>query len=67
MITAQAEAELRAIRELARGCEKSHGKQQTALMFSALADRLDGFLSEHGETAWRSRVADPRATRAEAQ
>ncbi|MBZ9888086.1 hypothetical protein LB559_09055 [Mesorhizobium sp. BR1-1-3] len=56
MITAQAEAELRAITELARGCEKSHGKKQTALMFSALADRLDSVLEQHGETAWRKRA-----------
>lgn len=56
MINAQAEAELRAITSLARGCEKSHGKKQTALLFSALADRLDTFINEHGETAWRSRV-----------
>ncbi|MBZ9973468.1 hypothetical protein LB517_27955 [Mesorhizobium sp. BR1-1-12] len=52
MITAQAEAELRSIVSLARGCEKSHGKKQTALLFGALADRLDGFLERHGETAW---------------
>lgn len=57
MITAQAEAELRAITELARGCEKSHGKKQTALMFSALADRLENVLELHGETAWRRRAA----------
>lgn len=56
MINAQAEAELRAIVALTRGCEKSHGKKQTALLFSALADRLDAFLAEHGETAWRGRV-----------
>ncbi|TPM59013.1 hypothetical protein FJ959_09070 [Mesorhizobium sp. B2-2-4] len=57
MITAQAEAELRAVAELARGCEKSHGKKQTALLFSALADRLDNFIEQHGETAWRMRTA----------
>lgn len=56
MITAQAESELRAITELARGCEKSHGKKQTALLFSALADRLENFVEQHGETAWRQRV-----------
>ncbi len=57
MITAQAEAELRAISSLARGCEKSHGKKQTALLFSALADRLDALVEQHGETAWRKRAA----------
>ncbi|MBZ9984976.1 hypothetical protein LB521_27970 [Mesorhizobium sp. BR-1-1-8] len=57
MITAQAEAELRSIVSLARGCEKSHGKKQTAMMFGALADRLDNFIEQHGETAWRKRVA----------
>lgn len=57
MISTAAESELRAIRELARGCEKSHGHKQTALLFSALADRLDGFLEQHGETAWRNRAA----------
>ncbi|TPJ86920.1 MULTISPECIES: hypothetical protein [unclassified Mesorhizobium] len=56
MINQQAEAELRAITELARGCEKSHGKKQTALLFSALADRLENFIEQHGETAWRQRV-----------
>jgi hypothetical protein len=56
VITAAAEAELRAITELARGCEKSHSKKQTALLFSALADRLDNFLEQHGETAWRRRI-----------
>ncbi|MBZ9922002.1 hypothetical protein LB579_30385 [Mesorhizobium sp. BR1-1-7] len=57
MINQQAEAELRAITELARGCEKSHGKKQTALLFCALADRLENFIEQHGETAWRLRVA----------
>ena len=56
MLTASAEAELRAIKELARGCEKSHGQAQTAKLFSALADRLDNFLEQHGEAAWRRRV-----------
>lgn len=56
MINAQAEAELRSIANLARGCEKSHGNKQTALMFSALADRLDNFVAKHGETAWRERA-----------
>lgn len=60
MITAQAEAELRAITELARGCEKSHGKKQTALMFSALADRIDNVIEQHGETAWRNRTLGVR-------
>jgi hypothetical protein len=56
MLTAAAESELRAITSLARGCEKSHGKKQTALLFSALADRLDNFIEEHGEAAWRRRT-----------
>jgi len=56
MLNAQAESELRAITNLARGCDKSHGHKQTALLFSALADRLDTFLEEHGEAAWRRRV-----------
>lgn len=56
MLTAQAEAELRAIAMLARGCEKSLSTKQTAFMFAALADRLDNFLEEHGEAAWRRRV-----------
>jgi hypothetical protein len=47
MITAQAEAELRAIKDLARGCEKSAGRKQTALLFSALADRLDALIAQH--------------------
>lgn len=51
MISTAAEAELRAITSLARGCEKSHGKKQTALLFSALADRLDAFLSAHAQAA----------------
>lgn len=58
MISTQAEAELRSIVSLARGCEKSHGKKQTALLFSALADRLDNLLDQHGETAWRRRAAE---------
>lgn len=58
MINAQAEAELRAIAELARGCEKAHGKKQTALMFSALADRVDSVIEQHGETAWRKRASN---------
>lgn len=57
MISTAAEAELRAIRELARGCEKSHGKKQTAMLFGALADRLDNLLEQHGETEWRKRAA----------
>ena len=56
MLTAQAEAELRAIASLARGCEKSHGAKQTALMFSALADRMDAVLEQYGEAAWRRRT-----------
>ena len=58
MINAQIESELRAIAELARGCEKSHGKKQTALMFSALADRVDNVIEQHGETAWRQRASN---------
>lgn len=57
MLNFQAEAELRAILALTRGCEKSHGRTQTAVLFSALADRLDNFIEQHGETAWRRRVA----------
>ncbi|ESX78503.1 hypothetical protein [Mesorhizobium sp. LSHC414A00] len=57
MINAQAEAELRAITTLARGCEKSHGKKQTAMLFGALADRLDNLLEQHGETEWRKLAA----------
>ena len=56
MLTAPEESELRAIKDLARGCEKGHGHKQTALLFSALADRLDNFIEEHGEAAWRRRV-----------
>lgn len=52
MLTAQAEAELRAIKELARGCHKA----TNSTLFSALADRLDSFLEDHGEAAWRRRV-----------
>lgn len=64
MLTAQAESELRAILSLTRGCEKAGGHKQTAKLFSALADRLDNFLEEHGEAAWRRRVnsAPLRAT-----
>lgn len=58
VISTQAEAELRSIASLARGCEKSHGKKQTALLFSALADRLDTIIEQHGETAWRQRAAE---------
>lgn len=57
MLNLQAEAELRAILALTRGCEKSHGRQQVALLFAALGDRLDNFIEQHGETAWRRRVA----------
>lgn len=56
MLTANVESELRAIKELARGCEKAHGHKQTALLFSALADRIENLIEEHGETAWRRRV-----------
>lgn len=56
MLTAAAESELRAIKELARGCEKAHGHKQTALLFSALADRLDNVIEEYGEAAWRRRT-----------
>lgn len=56
MLTANVESELRAIKELARGCEKAHGHKQTALLFSALADRIENVIEEHGETAWRRRV-----------
>ena len=52
MLTAAAEAELRAIKELARGCHQASNN----VLFSALADRLDNFLKEHGEAAWRRRV-----------
>lgn len=56
MLTRQEEHELRAITALTRGCEKSHGTKQVALLFSALADRLDNVLEEHGEAAWRRRT-----------
>lgn len=56
MLTANVESELRAIKELARGCEKAHGHKQTALLFSALADRIENVIEEHGETAWRRRM-----------
>jgi hypothetical protein len=62
MLTAAAESELRAILSLTRGCEKSHGQAQTAKLFSALADRLDNFLEQHGEAAWR-RMVNNNATR----
>lgn len=52
MLTAQAESELRAIKELARGCHRA----TSDVLFSALADRLDNFLEQHGEAAWRRRV-----------
>lgn len=53
MLTRQEETELRTIKELARGCEKSLSTKQTAFMFAALADRLDDFIDKHGEAAWR--------------
>lgn len=56
MLTAAAESELRAILSLTRGCEKSHGHKQVALLFGALGDRLESFVEEHGEAAWRRRV-----------
>lgn len=56
MLNAQAEADLRAILALTRGCEKAHGKQQVALLFAALGDRLEVVLEEYGETAWKRRV-----------
>lgn len=56
MLTAPEESELRAILTLPRGCEKSLSTKQTAFMFAALADRLDNFIEEHGEAAWRRRV-----------
>lgn len=58
MLTAPEESELRAIKDLARGCEKSLSTKQTAFMFAALADRLDNFIEEHGEAAWRRRVTN---------
>lgn len=54
MLTAQAEAELRAIKELARGCHQATNSD----LFAALADRLDNFIEQHGETAWRRRVTN---------
>jgi hypothetical protein len=56
MLTAPEESELRAILSLTRGCERSYGQAQTAKLFSALADRLDNFLEQHGEAAWRRRI-----------
>lgn len=56
MLTRQEEHELSAITNLARGCEKSLGTKQTAFMFAALADRLDNFIEQHGDTAWRRRM-----------
>lgn len=56
MLTAEVESELRAIRELARGCEKAQGDTRTATLFGALAWRIDNIIEQHGEAAWRRRV-----------
>lgn len=53
MLTAPEESELRAIKDLARSCQRVTNN----VLFSALADRLDNFIEEHGEAAWRRRVS----------
>lgn len=54
MLTASAEAELRAIASLARGCERLVTSNK--VLFAALADRMDTVLEQYGEAAWRRRT-----------